>query len=334
MGQSCPIEGRNDGASWLVLRCTNGRGWIDRRLVAVAGDLNQVLILDNNALLPPPMQAPTPSPTAAPATPPAVFTGWKVAYFANPNLEGAPVAYDDVQFIDFRWGNGAPKPAVPVDYFSARFERTLDLPQGYYQFEVQADDGVRLWVNDRLVIDEWHGATGATYTTGAVLNGRYTLRIDYLEVAGLASVRFAYTYSQQEPPWLASYYSGAPARGALLVTRREAGGSIQLDRNWGFLSPDPGLVPPDGWSARWTGQFYFDGGNYLFRARADDGVRVYLDQTLVIDAWRDGYNDMMNRFLGVGGGSHTVTVEFYDRYGQALAQVWWYRDTSAPGVAP
>ena len=49
-----------------------------------------------------------------------------------------------------------------------------------------------------------------------------------------------------------------------------------------------GILPADGWNGRWTGQFAFSGGNYYFRARADDGVRVYLNDMLVIDGWREG----------------------------------------------
>lgn len=64
----------------------------------------------------------------------------------------------------------------------------------------------------------------------------------------------------------------------------------------------------DGWSARWVGQFNFDSGTYFFRARADDGVRVYLNQTLMIDAWRDGYSDNTNRFIGVGRVRHEVVI--------------------------
>ena len=44
------------------------------------------------------------------------------------------------------------------------------------------------------------------------------------------------------------------------------------------------------------GRFDFSGGNYLFRARADDGVRVYLNDTLVINGWTDGPHDMSNCF--------------------------------------
>lgn len=335
-GWTCDAEGRNDAASWLLVTCGANRGWIDRRLVNVTGDLDGVLVVDPNILAAPPPAVATPVPTATapPATPPPTFNGWKVSYFNNPNLQGAPVAYADVSFIDFRWGYESPTPAVPVDYFSARFERTLDLPQGYYQFNIQTDDGVRLWLNDKLIVDEWHGATGSTYSSGAVLNGRYTVRLEYLELVALASIRFTYDYSQQAPPWTATYYNGAPTRGEMLYTQLENAGTVQLERNWGFASPMPGAVPVDFWNGRWTGQFYFEGGNYYFRARSDDGVRVYLDQTLVIDVWRDGYTDTANRFVGVGGGKHTVTVDYYDRTGQAFLQVWWYKDTTAPGVTP
>ena len=91
-------------------------------------------------------------------------------------------------------------------------------------------------------------------------------------------------------------------------------------------------MPPDNWNARWTGEFPFESGNYIFRARSDDGVRVYIDQTLVIDGWSDGPVDRSNRFLGIGGGNHTMTVDYYKRSGNGYLQVWWSRDTSTPGI--
>ena len=84
-------------------------------------------------------------------------------------------------------------------------------------------------------------------------------------------------------------------------------------------------------SARWRGEFEFDEGNYFFRATADDGVRVYLDGLMIIDQWRDGYKDVSNRFVGVGEGLHTVEVEYYERSGQAVMKLWWYKDTRDTG---
>ena len=51
----------------------------------------------------------------------------------------------------------------------------------------------------------------------------------------------------------------------------------------------PGLgVNVDNFSARWTGQFPFTGGTYTFSSTTDDGVRVYVDGSLLIDGWHDG----------------------------------------------
>jgi hypothetical protein len=221
-----------------------------------------------------------------------------------------------------------------VDYFSGRYERTLNLAQGYYRLIAEADDGVRVWIDDQLVIDEWHGATGVQYTYSQFLGGTRRLRVEFLELVAVARVRFAYEYSAQPPPWSAEYYQGAPNRTQMLYSQREAGGSIQLDRNWGNSAPIPGRVPTDNWSARWSGQFPFDDGNYIFRARSDDGVRVTIDQTVVIDAWVDGPVERTNRFIGIGAGPHMITVEYYKRNGSGYVQAWWYREQTSPGLVP
>jgi hypothetical protein len=335
-GRNCRVDRRTTDATWLYVDCGGTRGWIDRRLVDVIGNLDAV---PSNVAMsigipilgaggPPP---PIPTPIATPLPTAAVFTAWKSSFFANTNLSGAPVAYADEQNVDLNWGTGSPHAAVPADYFSARFERTLDLAQGYYTFIAQADDGVRVYVDGEIVIDEWHGASGQTYAAGRWLSGRHQLRIEFLELLGLASIRFGYQVSAQEPPWQASYYNGAPGRGELLYSQREAAGTpIQLDRNWSYGSPQTDRVPADYWNGRWIGRFKFDGGNYYFRARAEDGVRVYIDQQLVIDAWSYGPVDRTNRFIGIGSGEHTVTVDYFEQVGYAYLQVWWYLDTSGP----
>ena len=170
-----------------------------------------------------------------------------------------------------------------------------------------------------MVIDEWHGATSAQYATFRYLAGATRFRIEYLEIAGIASLRLGYEYSAQAPPWTADYYNSATVRTQLLFSQREPASAIQLDRNWGTGSPVAGKVPAESWNGRWSGQFAFEGGNYFFRARSDDGVRVYIDQTLVIDAWIEGPVDRSNRFLGVGPGSHLITVDYFKRGGQRLS---------------
>jgi hypothetical protein len=63
----------------------------------------------------------------------------------------------------------------------------------------------------------------------------------------------------------------------------------------------------------------------------DDGIRLYIDGLLVLDHWRDGYKEVSNRVIGVGAGQHTITVEYYERTGNAAVRAWWYRDSAYTG---
>ena len=87
----------------------------------------------------------------------------------------------------------------------------------------------------------------------------------------------------------------------------------------------------DNFSARWTGQFPFAGGTYTFSSTTDDGVRVFVDGSLLIDGWHDG---LATRTASktLAPGTHAVKVEYYEHTGDATAQVSWQLD--APNAAP
>lgn len=328
--QACNITGRNRAMSWWEITCASGlRGWIDARLVTVQGSVLGVPILDWAVAPPTPAPTPTPRPVITPAAP--QFSGWRAEFFANPTLSGNPVEVRDVPEINFNWGSGSPGAGLPADNFSVRFQRRIQVTPGFYRITAEADDGVRVWVDGQLIIDEWRGPTSLVYSVGRVLTGEHDVRVEYYEASGLARVRVAFEVSTQAPEWDASYYPGTSPTGAPVLSRREPRAQNPLDYNWSYSSPAPDLLGTDFWSARWTGTFYFEGGNYVFRAFADDGVRVYLDGLLVIDAWRDGYKEVSNRYLGVGDGNHTVTVEYYDRTGLAIMKLWWVRESAYTG---
>lgn len=112
----------------------------------------------------------------------AVFTGWKAEYFANQGLDGRPVLLRDDERIDFRWGTGSPGPAVPDDQFSARWQRRIFFEEGTYRFTATADDGVRIWVDDRLILEEWRDQSPTTFTSDVLLvEGRHDIRVEYYE---------------------------------------------------------------------------------------------------------------------------------------------------------
>ncbi|MDP9339233.1 MAG: glycoside hydrolase family 3 C-terminal domain-containing protein [Acidobacteriota bacterium] len=119
--------------------------------------------------------------------------GLKGEYFNNDNLQGAPALVRTEERIDFHWGNGSYKDGEPVDHFSARWSGYFVPPnEDDYKFYVSADDGVRLYIDDRLVIDDWkkHGETLNTYAMHLQAGKPHEIRLEYFEDTGTATARF------------------------------------------------------------------------------------------------------------------------------------------------
>jgi uncharacterized protein YraI len=328
-GQSCTIIGRDAASTWWELQCPGGlQGWVLGQLVNATGNAGAVSVVD----VPPPPAPPTPAP-------PTVFNGWKASYFANRDLAGAPAVVADVPDINFNWGNGSPDPSVPPDNFSTRFERTINFNPGTYRFSARADDGVRVFIDNQPVIDQWHEGSGnVEYTADRSMYGNQSVRVEHYEASGLASLAFSFTLLANTTidgggsgDWAAQYYNNPDLSGNPLLVRREPRQPYPLDQDWGNGSPAPGVINDDNWSARWVGTFSFDSGDYMFQARTDDGVRVYIDGIRVIDAWSDGFKQPSNQFKQLGAGNHQITIEYYERGGTAFNRVWWWRVTGNSG---
>ena len=126
------------------------------------------------------------------ATIPAAFLrtpddkpGLRGEYFNGMEPTGTVVVARVDSGIDFRWEDGAPDPKLPVDFFSTRWTGTLGpIPEtGDYTFSVRVDDGVRLWLDDKLIIDKWTPHPVTTFEEKVKLEkGRsYKLRMEYFE---------------------------------------------------------------------------------------------------------------------------------------------------------
>jgi len=126
-------------------------------------------------------------------TSPGGTNGLRGEYFNNDSLQGAAALARADERIDFHWGAGSYAPNGPDDQFSARWTgyfipRTDD----DYKFYVSADDGVRLFINDKQVIDDWqrHSETLDTYSMHLEKGKPYKIRLEYFEEVGTATVRF------------------------------------------------------------------------------------------------------------------------------------------------
>jgi len=244
-------------------------------------------------------------------TPPDQYEG---QYFNNRDLSGAPALVRGDPVVDFDWGDGTPDPALPSDNFSTRWTRTANFAAGRYLFTVTGDDGVRLFLDDMLIIDGWvdHGAT--TYTALHDLTaGDHTIRFEYYEAGGgaLAGLRYA---PVDPTDYQAQYFDNRDLFGTPELVR----GDPVVDFDWGGGSPDPAL-PSDNFSARWTRTATFTADAYVFAITGDDGVRLFLDDTLIIDGWVDQGATTYTAIRDVTAGEHTVRFEYYEAGGGALA---------------
>ena len=93
---------------------------------------------------------------------------------------------------------------------------------------------------------------------------------------------------------------------------------------WGTGSPGAG-IPADNFSARWTRDEWFEAGTYRFSYRSDDGIRIWVGSTLVVDDWRDRQATWSFVDHFISRGTHRVRVEYYEHGGSAAIQVAWER---------
>lgn len=275
----------------------------------------------------PPTNTPTPTPTPTPL----VITDWRGEYFANRDLQSNPALVRNDGYVDFNWGEGSPGPAIPVNGFSARWTRTRQFREGTFHFTLTVDDGVRLWVDNTLLIDEWHDGLGTYAADLYLMRGAHTLRIEYYENVGGAMIQFDWTQSEAPTPtptsglpgpapvWYGQYFDNPDLNGDPVFIQEHTGEELNL--NWGEGSPDPS-VPADYFSARWTQSRWFPAGTYRFHLAVDDGGRVWIDNHRLIRAWEDGPHDDETEEIYLEQGPHTIKVEFFEATGGARIHLW------------
>ena len=126
------------------------------------------------------------------------------------------------------------------------------------------------------------------------------------------------------------YYSNQTLSGDPVLVRSDS----EINFNWANGSPDSSLSPLN-FSARWAGNFNFDGGNYTFTVTTSDGMRVYLDDNLILNQWRDQAPTEYFASQTITPGLHLIAVEYYEKLGGASAQVFWQLNgTVSPGPTP
>jgi hypothetical protein len=264
---------------------------------------------------------------------------WQATYWNNTSLWGTPVVQLQESNLNHDWGFGSPHFKVQADHFSARWTRYIDVPPGNYRFRMTVDDGVRLYVNGHLLIDAWKDQLPTTYTGDVSLTaGHHLVVVEYYENTGLAEAKLSWEpISLTTGSWRAEYYANpwlgagcmppSPSTDCRVIVREDP----EIDFDWGSGTPLWGM-PSDRFSVRWMRTAHFEPGSYRFTTTTDDGVRLWVNEHLLIDNWRDQALASRSGTIYLEG-DVAIKMEYYENGGVAAARLTWEREGENPAPA-
>jgi beta-glucosidase len=121
--------------------------------------------------------------------------GLRGQYFTGRDLSGQPVLERTDAEVDFGWGDAAPGPGLPADDFSVRWTgKLVPKKSGRYRLGVTGDDGYRLSIDGKRVVEDWtdHGSRWRAAVTTLEAGHAYDLVLEYYEHTGGAQIHLSY----------------------------------------------------------------------------------------------------------------------------------------------
>ncbi|ASR48673.1 glycosyl hydrolase [Paenibacillus kribbensis] len=127
------------------------------------------------------------------------------------------------------------------------------------------------------------------------------------------------------------YFNNMNLDGSAALVRTDS----KLDYNWRAAAADA-KVNADQFSVRWTGKIrpqYSE--TYTFTTISDDGIRVWVDDKLIIDSWfKQSWTERKGSITLQAGKMVDLKVEYYDEKGDAMARLMWESQHEAKAVVP
>ena len=141
-------------------------------------------------------------------------------YSDRTDFSGTPTLTRIDSTIDFFWGTSSPDPRISSDNFAVRWTGTFEVPfSDTYTFTAQTDDGLRLWIDNNLIIDKWQPQPYSEWSgTIPLTTGRsHTVRMEYEELKGEAEARLLWS----SPQFDRAVMGKSQLFGKMLVTANE-----------------------------------------------------------------------------------------------------------------
>jgi hypothetical protein len=138
-------------------------------------------------------------------------------YFKGSKFEEKVLTRRDCR-IKFYWPNGphgSPAPGVPPEHFSIRWEGNLTVPRDdRYTFYLTSDDGGRLFIDNKIVLDNWgdHPLSEVSREIELKKDVEYRVRIDYYDAGGEAGIRLSWSSNSMTKETVSGRHFSPPNR--------------------------------------------------------------------------------------------------------------------------
>jgi hypothetical protein len=187
---------------------------------------------------------------------------------------------------------------VLKQYFSARWTGTFHFASGRYTLNTFSDDGVRVYVDGRRVINSWQPMRGYRSATLNLSEGTHTVRVEYFERTGRAGIRFWWTTD-------ATVVAAPSMVPVTSVLPSKAGGPFRLDA-W----PVGSYCTAGGWVAKIFVEGHGGDGLYTY---AWDGKKMGgpTSRSLVFEVESAGWSTAIVGGATATSGGKTVEVELF-----------------------
>ena len=275
---------------------------------------------------------------------------WSGQMFANTDFSGTPAHILCRRIIHFDWGGGMPYRGVGPDNFSTRWTTTYTFPSaGQYLFTVGVAGGVRLTVNNQVLIDSMENISGfrslSAEFTVAEAGKPVSMMIEGAHWTGQdKALHFNWFLTQGGSPgavedhsqifsagpnafavdggnvwniehWQATAPSGEP----ISLDIHVADG---IDYDYEHRAPAAGM-DEDVWTSRWTRTVDFPAGTYTFTLRVEDQAYVYVDGQEIIFHPTRVPNSTATATVELTEGRHTLQVLHTDVTGNEWIFFTW-----------
>ncbi|MFZ5988605.1 MAG: PA14 domain-containing protein [Bacillota bacterium] len=304
--------------------------------------------------------APTPSPTPS-QTLVLNGTGLRGEYYDNIDLSNLKFTRID-PIVNFFWSSISPDSRITNDEsYSMRWTGQI-MPQysEEYTFYVTRDNGARLWIDNQLIIDEWNSGWNVTDTGSIVLERgqKYDIRLEFFNNTGNAFIKLEWS-SKSTRRAIVPHNCLFPATTPLpvidvvpgdgtglfseyydnedLTDLKVTGIDPTINFDWGVGTPDKLIKPDYKFSIRWTGQIqpvYSE--EYVFYITHDDGVRLWINNELVLDKWVSGSRTVSetDKIAFKADQKYDIKIEYYNSSLAGSVKLEWSSPSTPRSIVP